>query len=238
MNATIGYVVGGGLKEGLNIRLTIPADQVQEGSFVVCDSGPWRYFGLITDLQLGATDPRFADEQGDRRGLPQFTVLRVAQDGSLFLAGYDGLFHSTDDGTTWTEIETLPQTLLIDFDISPDFVNDLELVAITYWKGAARSRDAGRTWEPINGDLSPSFWTQAKRLRTGNDEYAQIQRFHSITYSPDYVLDRTIYAGLRNWFLISKDGGDSWDQIELTQFAEGEDVIPDRLRFSSNFASE
>ena len=178
------------------------------------------------------------DEQGDRRGLPQFTVLRVAQDGSLFLAGYDGLFHSTDDGTTWTEIETLPQTLLIDFDISPDFVNDLELVAITYWKGAARSRDAGRTWEPINGDLSPSFWTQAKRLRTGNDEYAQIQRFHSITYSPDYVLDRTIYAGLRNWFLISKDGGDSWDQIELTQFAEGEDVIPDRLRFSSNFASD
>ncbi|MCO5186883.1 MAG: ATP-binding protein [Anaerolineae bacterium] len=66
MNETIGYVVGGGLKEGLNIRLTIPADQVQEGSFVVCDSGPWRYFGLITDLQLGATDPRFADEQGDR----------------------------------------------------------------------------------------------------------------------------------------------------------------------------
>ena len=27
MNETIGYVVGGGLKEGLNIRLTIPADR-------------------------------------------------------------------------------------------------------------------------------------------------------------------------------------------------------------------
>ena len=66
MSETIGYVVGGGLKEGLNIRLTIPADQVQEGSFVVCESGAWRYFGLITDLQLGATDPRFADEQSDR----------------------------------------------------------------------------------------------------------------------------------------------------------------------------
>lgn len=66
MSETIGYVVGGGLREGLNIRLTIPADQVQEGSFVVCDSGRWRYFGLITDLQLGATDPRFADEQSDR----------------------------------------------------------------------------------------------------------------------------------------------------------------------------
>ena len=62
----IGYIVGGGLKEGFDIRLTVPADQVQEGSFVVCDSGRFRYYGLVTDLQLGATDPRFADEKSDR----------------------------------------------------------------------------------------------------------------------------------------------------------------------------
>jgi len=66
MNEPIGYIVGGGLKEGLRVRLTVPADEVQEGSFLVCDSGRWRYFGLVTDLQLGATDPRFADEQTDR----------------------------------------------------------------------------------------------------------------------------------------------------------------------------
>ncbi len=62
----IGYIVGGGLKEGFYIRLTVPADQVQEGSFVVCDSGRYRYYGLVTDLRLGATDPRFADEKSDR----------------------------------------------------------------------------------------------------------------------------------------------------------------------------
>ena len=60
----LGYIVGGGLKEGLRVRLTMPADQVQEGSFVVCDSGRFRYYGLVTDLHLGATDPRFADESG------------------------------------------------------------------------------------------------------------------------------------------------------------------------------
>jgi DNA helicase HerA-like ATPase len=65
-NDPIGYIIGGGLKEGFRIRLTVPADRVQEGSFVVCDSGRFRYFGLITDLQLGATDPRFADEKTDR----------------------------------------------------------------------------------------------------------------------------------------------------------------------------
>lgn len=66
MNEAIGYVVGGGLKEGFRIRLTVPAETVQEGSFVVCDSGRNRYYGLVTDLQLGATDPRFADEQPTR----------------------------------------------------------------------------------------------------------------------------------------------------------------------------
>lgn len=64
--STIGYIIGGGLKDGFRVRLTVPADHVQEGSFVVCDSGRYRYFGLATDLQLGATDPRFADEQSDR----------------------------------------------------------------------------------------------------------------------------------------------------------------------------
>jgi len=64
----IGYVIGGGLREGFRIRLTVPADVVQEGSFVVCESGRYRYYGLVIDLQLGSTDPRFADEQGGRLG--------------------------------------------------------------------------------------------------------------------------------------------------------------------------
>lgn len=63
----IGYVVGGGLKENLRVRLTVNAQDVQEGSFVIVDSGDWRFYGLVTDLQLGATDPRFADEQSEVR---------------------------------------------------------------------------------------------------------------------------------------------------------------------------
>ncbi len=62
----IGYVVGGGLKESLRIRLEVPANQVQEGAFLVVESGDWFFYGLVTDLQLGATDDRFADEQENR----------------------------------------------------------------------------------------------------------------------------------------------------------------------------
>lgn len=83
-NKDIGYIVGGGLREGFHVRLTADVEDVQEGSFVVCDSGHWRYFGLVTDLQLGASDPRFADEQPTRlqpalrnllRGKTLFTTL-------------------------------------------------------------------------------------------------------------------------------------------------------------------
>ena len=65
--SSIGYVVGGGLKENFRVRLTVPPQDIQEGAFVVIESGDWQFYGLVIDLQLGATDPRFADEQSETR---------------------------------------------------------------------------------------------------------------------------------------------------------------------------
>ncbi|MBI1794390.1 MAG: ATP-binding protein [Chloroflexi bacterium] len=62
----IGYLVGGGLKESFSVRLTVDPLTVQEGAFVVIESGDFQFYGLVTDLQLGATDDRFADEKSDR----------------------------------------------------------------------------------------------------------------------------------------------------------------------------
>ena len=42
---SIGYIVGGGLKENLRVRLTIPSQAVQEGAFVVIESGNWQFYG-------------------------------------------------------------------------------------------------------------------------------------------------------------------------------------------------
>jgi DNA helicase HerA-like ATPase len=75
----IGYVVGGSLKENFQIRLTVEAQQVQEGSFVVIESGEWLFYGLVTDLQLGSTDPRFADEQIENRLPPSLAKLLHGQ---------------------------------------------------------------------------------------------------------------------------------------------------------------
>ncbi len=61
----IGTVIGGSLAESLTARLQVSPQEIQEGSFVTIKSGDWQFYGLITDLRLGATDPRFSDEQID-----------------------------------------------------------------------------------------------------------------------------------------------------------------------------
>lgn len=99
----IGYVVGGSLKENLSVRLTVNPQQVQEGGFVVIESGDFLFYGLITDLRLGSTDPRFADEQMETR-LPQ---------------GLTSLLHGQ---TLFTNLEVLP-ALMLDREPDPDSPN-------------------------------------------------------------------------------------------------------------------
>src|SRR5512137_1999121 len=99
----IGYIVGGGLRESFRVRLTVPAQEVQEGAFVIAESGDWQFYGLVTDLQLGATDPRFADEQSEAR-LP---------------ASLAALLHGQ---TLFTNLEVLPALML---ERGPDPDKDL-----------------------------------------------------------------------------------------------------------------
>ncbi len=59
---------------------------------MVIESGDWLFYGLVTDLQLGATDPRFADEQSETRlpgrpGAPAARADAVHQPGGA--AGAD-----------------------------------------------------------------------------------------------------------------------------------------------------
>lgn len=95
---SIGYIVGGGLKENLRVRLTVPSQEIQEGAFVTISSGNWQFYGLVTDLQLGATDPRFADEQSETRLPP---ALAKALHGQ----------------TLFTNLEVLPALML---EVGPD----------------------------------------------------------------------------------------------------------------------
>ena len=102
----IGYLVGGGLKESFRVRLTVSPQEMQEGAFVVLSSGYWRYYGIVTDIQLGATDPRFADEQI----------------GGRFPAHISKALHGQ---TLFANLEVLPNLMLEvgPDESSPDYAN-------------------------------------------------------------------------------------------------------------------
>ncbi len=67
---SIGKVVGGSLQEGFIVRLNVPPQHVQEGAFVVVESGDYLFYGLVTDLRLGTTNERVLDEQIGERFTP------------------------------------------------------------------------------------------------------------------------------------------------------------------------
>ncbi|MHC1740249.1 MAG: DUF87 domain-containing protein [Anaerolineaceae bacterium] len=89
----IGYIIGGGLKANLFVRLDVPAQSVQEGGFVVIESGDWLFYGLVTDLQLGSLDPRYAEEITYRQLSPKTADLLRKQ-------------------TLFTNLEVLPALML------------------------------------------------------------------------------------------------------------------------------
>jgi len=124
--SSIGYIVGGGLKANLRARLTVPAQTVQEGAFVVVESSGWLFYGLVTDLQLDATDPRFADEQTEGRMPPQLakllhgqtlftnleilTTLMMEQGPELDDPAYEAWFQKVLDEQVHPEpVKTVPQ---------------------------------------------------------------------------------------------------------------------------------
>ena len=119
----IGYVVGGGLKANLNVRLTVPSEEVREGNFVVIRSGNWHFYGLVTDLQLGSTDPRFADERSGER-LP------------------DHLSRLLHGQTLYTNLEVLSALML---EVGPDYNDETQIEAYEAWQAEI---DAGERPQP------------------------------------------------------------------------------------------
>ncbi len=194
----IGYVVGGGLKANLFVRLTVPAHQVQEGGFVVLESGDWQFYGLVTDLQLAASDPRYAEIPAANRLSARVTNLLREQ-------------------TLFTNLEVLPALMLERGPEpgSPDYDNwakthqnentprPLPIKTVPAHHALARLASAGDVAE-IFGDSSQKGFFEIGRTREQDhpvcinlDKF--VQRSSGIfgaTGSGKSFLTRIILAGL------------------------------------------
>ncbi len=176
-----------------------------------------------------------------------FRELKVSDhfsnDGTVFLATFEGMFRSTDYGNTWIELETRPPTLIMDVALSPAFAQDGLILVSTYGGGLYISEDAGNNWRVSSkGVASPYLYQVAIRENTGafpvlltshsNHLLVSEDIGHSwvekeianvlpgiciaskMAISPDFANDTTAYLGCRrDGIVVTHDSGDSWSLV-------------------------
>ncbi|MEM9161908.1 MAG: YCF48-related protein [Cyanobacteria bacterium P01_F01_bin.4] len=94
---------------------TLYASTANDGVFYSEDGERWQ------PMDEGLTKT----EQADKMGFPHFTRLALspsfAQDGTVLVSGFNGLFKSTDRGQTWAQLDTLAGDIVMAVALSPDY---------------------------------------------------------------------------------------------------------------------
>ena len=156
------------------------------------------------------------DSQAKRMKQPNFTELEFSPDGSVtFLAGFDGLFKSEDQGQKWQDLETLGRSTVVAMAIS----NDLTLATGDYVGNINISSDGGQTWKIAQRGLEiPWFTRKFESVEPNNDP----RRYFDIAFSPNYDQDKTLWASLL-WTKVarSQDGGISWSITSMPKEERG-----------------
>lgn len=151
------------------------------------------------------------DAQAYTYKLPEFQELQIARDSAgrqvLYLAGYDGLFRSSDGANRWESVETLAE-YVTGLAVSPNFDVDKTLVVNTYVKGVYISRDGGTVFDASDVGLE-HFLSEGNKL-------LPVRRMHDVVFSPDYAQDRTILTATWDAFVKSTDGGRTWKSIQVS----------------------
>jgi photosystem II stability/assembly factor-like uncharacterized protein len=171
-------------------NLTIFASTWNEAVFCSTDGGKnWKKYdkGLTKDSQADSDEYRS----------PHFRDIRITnsfkRDKTVFVAGFDGLFKTSNAGLDWAQLETLPLGLIKALSISPGNRNNSAIAIGTYGGGAYVTKDQGVNWIIANKGLR----------RT---------RLTDIIFSTDYETDGMLYAAHKYYILTSASDGESWDR--------------------------
>ncbi len=124
-----------------------------EGKFLVSTDGGAHFAGWPLKLDGGPLPQR--GNRGDNRGGQDRLYAAPDREGDLWIAAFDGLYHSTDEGKTFSGIEGVEEIHAFGFGKGAPRASysALYLVGIDRGvRGIFRSDDIGRTWVRINDD--------------------------------------------------------------------------------------
>lgn len=155
--------------------------------------------------------------QAANRGLPNFDRLLVspdfANDDTVLLGAYDGVFLSRDRGENWIPLEANRIDMPIRLGLDPNYAANPNVFLVTYSSGYLHSDNGGDDWAFDNSAVS--------RLR-----------LYDVAVSPDFANDREMFFSGNYFVAHSTDAGASWTVRDIA----GE--LPKRLTISPNFPSD
>lgn len=159
------------------------------------------------------------DPQAEEIGAPNFNHLAIADDGTAFVGGFDGLFRAPAATSTWGEVETTPAASLVGIAVSPAFAQDGTIAVVSYLNGISVSTDGGDTWTDATAGLAlEADWER------GPDRY---NRLFSIEFSPDFERDDRLYSGGRGVGFVSDDRDEPWRTTVPDELIDADEPVGD-----------
>ncbi|MDO8463317.1 MAG: hypothetical protein Q7S96_03550 [bacterium] len=113
-----------------------------------------------------------------------------AGDRTALLAAADGIYRTTNSGSSWTRTLTTPHPVVA-LARSPAFGSDGTALAITNGSGFWKTQDGGVSFTQVDANLHG----------------------FGIAFSPAYATDRTMFVAGFDRVLRSSDGGTSWVSV-------------------------
>ena len=121
-----------------------------------------------------------------------------AEDETIFVGAESGIFRSTNGGRAWREVDfPIELAPVLSLGISSNYEHDGIIYAGTETNGLYRSADRGATW----GQAA---------VEVGEEPVNAILISNDFADTPDILLVTSSGAQ------ISRDGGDSWESLDLT----------------------
>jgi photosystem II stability/assembly factor-like uncharacterized protein len=165
------------------------------------------------------------DEQSDQTDIHYYGFgfsPGFANDGTVFLAGFEGLHKSKTGGSKWRQLYVFNQKYVRTVAVSPAFAADGTVFAGSYGGGIYRSEDRGATWKARTTGLI--------QLSPGR-----------VVPSPDFAQDRTVFIAATECIFKSATAGDAWMLLNVDPanqtYIRHLDVSPDFAFDQTIFAS-
>lgn len=149
--------------------------------------------------------------------LPQFADLAVSEGGTLFLAGFEGLFTSSDSAATWSQLDTVAP-IVISMVVSPIHDVDATIMFGSYYAGIFKSVNDGISWDLLNP----------------YPHYPNPVRVTDMAFSPGFVSDRTVFVTIGQQYIEkSVDAGQTWQHKRINK-----NVRPTIIAVSPTYESD